>query len=179
LQSADGTVIISFPDSPESETEEIIYMPHSETEVDNFTVVRSFTLDTYEEDDQPQAATLNQPVMVQATYTDVELNEANEEELKLYYFDSASSEWVPVRSTVDKTANKVVAELSDSDSFNRLYVLMTPALPEASTPPTQVAEPSPPGPDALTGWAGVALIVLTGWLGLRKLRQWKARSNKQ
>jgi len=178
LESADGTVTISFPADSEAPTEEIIYVPQSETKVDNFTVVRSFTLDTYEEDEQPKATDLNQPVTVQANYTDVELSNVNEEELKLYYLDSERNEWVPVQSSVDVAANKVVADLNNSDSFNKLYVLMAPAPLEASAPPTEVSEPTPPGLGNLTGLTLVALIVLVGGLGLRQIRQGKARSNR-
>jgi hypothetical protein len=197
LQSADGTVTISLPADSTSQTEELIYMPQPDTEVNNFTVVRSFTLDTYEEDDSQKALSLNQPVTVQATYSDVEINSSSEEELKLYYFDPSISEWVPVESTVDAAANKVVAELSDPDSFNKTYALMAPAsvqapappesaaapetstAPEASAPPTEVSETPTPGSGVnLFALGGVALIALVGWLGLRKYRQQKAQANE-
>jgi hypothetical protein len=197
LQSADGTVTISLPADSTSQTEELIYMPQPDTEVNNFTVVRSFTLDTYEEDDSQKALSLNQPVTVQATYSDVEINSSSEEELKLYYFDPSISEWVPVESTVDAAANKVVAELSDPDSFNKTYALMAPAsvqapappesaaAPETSTaleasaPPTEVSETPTPGSGVnLFALGGVALIALVGWLGLRKYRQQKAQANE-
>jgi hypothetical protein len=172
-------------------------MPQPDTEVNNFTVVRSFTLDTYEEDDSQKALSLNQPVTVQATYSDVEINSTSEEELKLYYFDPSLNEWVPVQSAVDAAANKVVAELSDPDSFNKTYALMAPAsvqapappesaaapetstAPEASAPPTEVSETPTPGSGVnLFALGGVALIALVGWLGLRKYRQQKAQANE-
>jgi hypothetical protein len=85
-------------------------------------------------------------------------------------------------------ANKVVAELNDPASFNKLYTLMAPAALEASAPSQAVAPPEAPVPSTevstsspstnLISLVEVALIVLASCLGLRKLHQWKARSNK-
>jgi hypothetical protein len=128
LSTDDALTTVIFPAGAVSDPATVIYMPQPRIPVDSFDLVRLFSLEAYSGYCEWQKFTdFNKPVTIQVSYSPEEVSGIDEEQLGLYYFDSALNEWVALDAVADPAGDSVtVNELNYFTLHFTLYALMSP-----------------------------------------------------
>jgi hypothetical protein len=120
---------VTFPPNAVSEPVMVVHQPQQKVPVVDFTPIRFFTLEAYTTDNctWQKFTDFNKPVTIQVSYSPEEVAGIDEEQLGLYYFDSALNEWVALEAVADPAGDSVtVNELNYFTLHFTLYALMAP-----------------------------------------------------
>ncbi|MBN2026110.1 MAG: IPT/TIG domain-containing protein [Actinobacteria bacterium] len=82
----------------------------------------------------PDGLTFQQPATVVFTYTEDELDGANEEDLQVYYYDSVTSSWQLIAGVIDTEQNTITCTIDHFTTF---------AIMAADTQPPEISITSP------------------------------------